>query len=189
MWAPARRRRRLGPGRRGVQWLPIRPDGADGNPGASALREAGPAAGRRRASAPVLLTGRDTNGQRREKLAALASGQAQVAIGTHALFQDAVRFDRLALAVIDEQHRFGVSERQRLQAKGDPRLGAVHLLTMSATPIPRTLELTQYGELEVSRLMEKPPGRTPVTTAVLPLARIGEVAARLKTAVESGAQA
>nr|WP_316628855.1 ATP-dependent DNA helicase RecG [uncultured Brevundimonas sp.] len=137
----------------------------------------------------VLLTGRDTNGQRREKLAALASGQAQVAIGTHALFQDAVRFDRLALAVIDEQHRFGVSERQRLQAKGDPRLGAVHLLTMSATPIPRTLELTQYGELEVSRLMEKPPGRTPVTTAVLPLARIGEVAARLKTAIDGGAQA
>ncbi|QSF53298.1 ATP-dependent DNA helicase RecG [Brevundimonas fontaquae] len=137
----------------------------------------------------VLLTGRDTPAQRREKLAALASGHAQVAIGTHALFQDAVRFDRLALAVIDEQHRFGVNERQRLQAKGDPRLGAVHLLTMSATPIPRTLELTQYGELEVSRLMEKPPGRTPVTTAVLPLARIGEVAARLKTAVESGAQA
>ncbi len=139
--------------------------------------------------AAVLLTGRDTPAQRREKLAALASGQAQVAIGTHALFQDAVRFDRLALAVIDEQHRFGVNERQRLQAKGDPRLGAVHLLTMSATPIPRTLELTQYGELEVSRLMEKPPGRTAVTTAVLPLARIGEVAARLKTAVESGAQA
>ena len=137
----------------------------------------------------VLLTGRDTNGQRREKLGALASGQAQVAIGTHALFQRDVRFDRLALAVIDEQHRFGVSERQRLQAKGDPRLGAVHLLTMSATPIPRTLELTQCGELEVSRLMEKPPGRTPVATAVLPLARIGEVAARLKTAVESGAQA
>ncbi len=139
--------------------------------------------------ASVLLTGRDANGQRREKLAALASGHAQVAIGTHALFQDAVRFDRLALAVIDEQHRFGVSERQRLQAKGDPRLGAVHLLTMSATPIPRTLELTQYGELEVSRLMEKPPGRTPVTTAVVPLARIGEVAARLKTALDAGAQA
>lgn len=139
--------------------------------------------------ASVLLTGRDTNGQRREKLAALASGHVQVAIGTHALFQDAVRFDRLALAVIDEQHRFGVSERQRLQAKGDPRLGAVHLLTMSATPIPRTLELTQYGELEVSRLMEKPPGRTPVTTAVVPLARIGEVAARLKTALDAGAQA
>ncbi|CAN7183411.1 ATP-dependent DNA helicase RecG [Brevundimonas sp. LjRoot202] len=137
----------------------------------------------------VLLTGRDTPAERRVRLAALASGEAKVAIGTHALFQDAVRFDRLALAVIDEQHRFGVNERQRLQAKGDPRTGGVHLLTMSATPIPRTLELTQYGELEVSRLTEKPPGRTPVTTAVLPLARIGEVAKRLKAALDSGAQA
>nr|WP_313427531.1 ATP-dependent DNA helicase RecG [Brevundimonas diminuta] len=137
----------------------------------------------------LLLTGRDTPAERRGKLAALASGEAQVAIGTHALFQDAVQFHRLTLAVIDEQHRFGVRERQRLQAKGDPALGGVHLLTMSATPIPRTLELTQYGELEVSRLMEKPPGRTPVTTAVLPLARIGEVAKRLKAAVQAGAQA
>jgi ATP-dependent DNA helicase RecG len=142
------------------------------------------------AGAPaILLTGRDTSAERREKLAALASGAARVAIGTHALFQDAVRFDRLGLAVIDEQHRFGVNERARLQAKGDPRTGGVHLLTMSATPIPRTLELTQYGELDVSRLTEKPPGRTPVATAVLPLARIGEVANRLKAAVESGAQA
>ena len=137
----------------------------------------------------VLLTGRDTPAERRVRLAALASGEAKVAIGTHALFQDAVRFDRLALAVIDEQHRFGVNERQRLQAKGDPRTGGVHLLTMSATPIPRTLELTQYGELEVSRLTEKPPGRTPVTTAVVPQARIGEVAKRLKAALDSGAQA
>ncbi|MDY6923534.1 MAG: ATP-dependent DNA helicase RecG [Pseudomonadota bacterium] len=137
----------------------------------------------------VLLTGRDTPAERRSRLAALASGEARVAVGTHALFQDAVRFDRLALAVIDEQHRFGVNERQRLQAKGDPRIGGVHLLTMSATPIPRTLELTQYGELEVSRLTEKPPGRTPVTTAVVPLARIGEVAKRLKAALDSGAQA
>ncbi|MFC5374337.1 ATP-dependent DNA helicase RecG [Brevundimonas faecalis] len=134
----------------------------------------------------ILLTGRDTQGERRQRLAALASGEAQVAIGTHALFQDAVQFHRLALAVIDEQHRFGVNERQRLQAKGE---GGVHLLTMSATPIPRTLELTQYGELEVSRLMEKPPGRTPVATAVLPLVRIGEVAKRLKAAIDSGAQA
>lgn len=137
----------------------------------------------------VLLTGRDTQAERRPKLAALASGEARVAIGTHALFQDTVRFDRLALAVIDEQHRFGVNERQRLQAKGDPRTGGVHLLTMSATPIPRTLELTQYGELDVSRLTEKPPGRTPVTTAVLPQARIGEVAKRLKAALDTGAQA
>ena len=137
----------------------------------------------------ILLTGRDTPAERRSRLAALASGEARVAIGTHALFQDAVRFDRLGLAVIDEQHRFGVNERQRLQAKGDPRTGGVHLLTMSATPIPRTLELTQYGELEVSRLTEKPPGRTPVTTAVVPQARIGEVAKRLKAALDGGAQA
>jgi ATP-dependent DNA helicase RecG len=142
------------------------------------------------AGAPtILLTGRDTAAERRERLDALATGRAKVAIGTHALFQDAVRFDRLALAVIDEQHRFGVNERNRLQDKGDPRLGGVHLLTMSATPIPRTLELTQFGELDVSRLTEKPPGRTPVVTAVLPQARIGEVAKRLKAAVESGAQA
>ena len=142
------------------------------------------------AGAPtLLLTGRDTPAERRERLDALATGRALVAIGTHALFQDAVRFDRLALAVIDEQHRFGVNERQRLQAKGDPRIGGVHLLTMSATPIPRTLELTQYGELDVSRLTEKPPGRTPVATAVLPLARIGEVAQRLKAAIDGGAQA
>ncbi|NBB51788.1 ATP-dependent DNA helicase RecG [Rhizobium sp. CRIBSB] len=137
----------------------------------------------------LLLTGRDTPAERRDKLARLASGEARVAIGTHALFQDAVRFERLGLAVIDEQHRFGVSERQRLQAKGDERLGGVHLLTMSATPIPRTLELTQYGELEVSRLREKPPGRTPVATAVLPLSRTGEVARRLKAAIDGGAQA
>ncbi|MBX3476573.1 MAG: ATP-dependent DNA helicase RecG [Brevundimonas sp.] len=137
----------------------------------------------------ILLTGRDGAAERRQKLQALLDGSAQVAVGTHALFQDAVRFDRLALAIVDEQHRFGVSERQRLQAKGDPRLGGVHLLSMSATPIPRTLELTQYGELDVSRLTEKPPGRTPVTTAVLPLARIGDVARRLKAAINEGAQA
>ncbi|MDB5422394.1 MAG: box helicase domain protein [Brevundimonas sp.] len=142
------------------------------------------------AGAPtLLLTGRDTAAERRDRLDALATGRAKVAIGTHALFQDAVRFDRLALAVIDEQHRFGVNERQRLQSKGDPRVGGVHLLTMSATPIPRTLELTQYGELDVSRLTEKPPGRTPVATAVVPLVRVGEVAKRLKAAIEGGAQA
>lgn len=142
------------------------------------------------AGAPtILLTGRDTSAERRDRLDALATGRALVAIGTHALFQDAVRFDRLALAVIDEQHRFGVNERQRLQAKGNPRIGGVHLLSMSATPIPRTLELTQYGELDVSRLTEKPPGRTPVATAVVPLARLGEVANRLKAAIEGGAQA
>ncbi|HAV49629.1 MAG TPA: ATP-dependent DNA helicase RecG, partial [Brevundimonas sp.] len=117
-----------------------------------------------------------------------AGGRLPLVIGTHALFQDSVQFHRLGLAVIDEQHRFGVRERQRLLDKGGAD-GAVHLLTMSATPIPRTLELTQYGELDVSRLDEKPPGRRPIKTAVLPLDRLGEVAVRLKAAIEGGAQA
>ena len=133
----------------------------------------------------ILLTGRDKGAARAEKLAVLASGAAQVAVGTHALFQDEVAFHRLALAVIDEQHRFGVSERRRLQGKGE----AVHMLALSATPIPRTLELTVYGDLDVSRLDEKPPGRKPVTTTATSTARIEQVKARLKTAVQAGAQA
>jgi ATP-dependent DNA helicase RecG len=133
----------------------------------------------------VLLTGRDKGAPRAEKLRALASGAAKVAVGTHALFQDDVAFHQLQLAVVDEQHRFGVSERQRLQTKGE----AVHLLAMSATPIPRTLELTLYGDLDVSRIDEKPPGRTPVATRAAPMTRIAEVEARLREAVKGGAQA
>lgn len=133
----------------------------------------------------VLLTGRDKGAGRAEKLRALAGGTGKVAVGTHALFQEDVVFADLALAVIDEQHRFGVSERNRLLAKGD----AVHLLAMSATPIPRTLELTVFGDLDVSRLDEKPPGRTPVATAAVPTSRMGEVVARLKSALAEGAQA
>ncbi|HSV04310.1 MAG TPA: ATP-dependent DNA helicase RecG [Phenylobacterium sp.] len=133
----------------------------------------------------VLLTGRDKGKPRAAKLAALSSGAAKVAVGTHALFQDDVVFDRLRLAVVDEQHRFGVAERQRLQAKGR----GVHLLAMSATPIPRTLELTVYGDLDVSRIDEKPPGRTPVATRAAPITRVGEVEARLRQAVAGGAQA
>jgi ATP-dependent DNA helicase RecG len=133
----------------------------------------------------VLLTGRDKGAERVGKLRALASGEAQVAVGTHALFQDDVAFHALSLAVIDEQHRFGVSERRRLQAKGD----AVHLLALSATPIPRTLELTLYGDLDVSRLDEKPAGRKPVTTTAAPSSRLGEIVGRLRKAVSDGAQA
>jgi ATP-dependent DNA helicase RecG len=135
--------------------------------------------------ATILLTGRDKGAARAEKLRALASGAVGVAVGTHALFQDEVAFHRLELAVVDEQHRFGVAERQRLQAKGQ----AVHLLAMSATPIPRTLELTVYGDLDVSRIDEKPPGRTPVATRAVPMGRIGQVEARLREAVAGGAQA
>lgn len=134
----------------------------------------------------VMLTGRDKGQARKTKLEALRSGKAAVAVGTHALFQDDVTFHSLALAVIDEQHRFGVAERQRLKDKG---ASGVHQLAMSATPIPRTLELTQYGDLDVSRLEEKPPGRKPVATAAIPTARMAEVVARLDTALRSGAQA
>jgi ATP-dependent DNA helicase RecG len=133
----------------------------------------------------VLLTGRDKGSARAEKLKALAGGQAAVAVGTHALFQDDVTYRDLCLTVIDEQHRFGVADRLRLQDKG----AAVHLLAMSATPIPRTLELTLYGDLDVSRLDEKPPGRTPVATRASPMPRLPEIVARLKAAVEAGAQA
>jgi ATP-dependent DNA helicase RecG len=133
----------------------------------------------------VLLTGRDKGAARAEKLRALASGSAAVAVGTHALFQDDVAFDALSLAVIDEQHRFGVNERRRLQDKGE----GVHLLAMSATPIPRTLELTVYGDLDVSRLTEKPPGRTPVATRAVPMPRLPEIVERLRTALKAGAQA
>ena len=137
----------------------------------------------------VLLTGRDKGAGRIEKLQALADGSAQVAVGTHALFQDDVAFKSLALAVIDEQHRFGVNERRRLQDKGPSGGDGVHLLAMSAAPIPRTLELTLYGDLDVSRLTEKPPGRTPVATRAAPMPRIGEVIERLRAATASGAQA
>ena len=133
----------------------------------------------------VLLTGRDKGALRAEKLRALSLGTAQIAVGTHALFQDEVIFHNLQLTVVDEQHRFGVAERQRLQAKGR----AVHLIAMSATPIPRTLELTLYGDLDVSRIDEKPPGRTPVATRAAPMTRVAEVEARLKQAVSEGAQA
>jgi ATP-dependent DNA helicase RecG len=133
----------------------------------------------------VLLTGRDKGGARAEKIMALMDGTAGVAVGTHALFQDEVRFKGLSLAIIDEQHRFGVNERKRLQDKG----AGVHLLAMSATPIPRTLELTVFGDLDVSRIDEKPPGRTPVVTAAIPSPRLPQVIARLQAAVAEGAQA
>lgn len=133
----------------------------------------------------VLLTGRDKGAARAEKLRGLADGRTAVAVGTHALFQDDVVFRALALGVVDEQHRFGVSERQRFQDKGL----CAHLLAMSATPIPRTLELTLYGDLDVSRLDQKPPGRKPVATRAAPMSRLGEVVARLRQAVAQGAQA
>ncbi len=133
----------------------------------------------------ILLTGRDKGAGRSAKLLGLADGTHHVAVGTHALFQDDVVFDRLALTIIDEQHRFGVNERRRLQDKGE----GVHLLAMSATPIPRTLELTVFGDLDVSRIDEKPPGRTPVATRAAPTPRVPEIVDRLRSAITGGAQA
>ena len=133
----------------------------------------------------ALLTGRVKGVAREKLLATLAGGETQVVIGTHALFQDGVTFNALGLTVIDEQHRFGVVERGRLRAKGE----TAHLLAMSATPIPRTLELTLYGDVDVSNLDEKPPGRTPVATRAAPMHRLDEVVGRMRAAVATGAQA
>ncbi|HRH80250.1 MAG TPA: ATP-dependent DNA helicase RecG [Thiobacillaceae bacterium] len=131
---------------------------------------------------------------RQAALAAIADGTARVAVGTHALFQDEVRFHDLALAVVDEQHRFGVEQRLALREKGSapapgPRLPVPHLLMMSATPIPRSLAMSYYADLDVSVIDELPPGRTPVTTRVLSDARRGEVIARLRDYCLDGAQA
>ena len=130
----------------------------------------------------VVLTGRERGKSRESALEALASGAAQLAVGTHALFQDDVEYKNLALAVIDEQHRFGVHQRLTLASKGH----AVDVLVMTATPIPRTLMLTAYGDMDVSRLMEKPPGRQPVDTRAVPLGRLEEIIGAVGRAREAG---
>ena len=131
------------------------------------------------------LTGQDKGAERAAKLKALKAGDIQILVGTHAVFQDDVDFADLRLAIVDEQHRFGVRERIRLNEKG----AAADMLVMTATPIPRTLSLAQYGDMDLSVLDEKPPGRTPVTTALVPTARIDEVVEHLRTAVAEGKQA
>jgi ATP-dependent DNA helicase RecG len=130
----------------------------------------------------ALLTGRDKGRGRDETLAAVADGRVGVLIGTHALFQADVTFHDLGLVVIDEQHRFGVDQRLGLSAKGRD----ADVLVMTATPIPRTLSLTHYGDMDVSRLDEKPPGRKPVETVVLSLNRLPEVIAAIRRAVDGG---
>jgi ATP-dependent DNA helicase RecG len=132
----------------------------------------------------VLLTGRDRGRSRSEALARLASGRAGIAVGTHALFQEDVTFRDLALAIIDEQHRFGVHQRLMLTEKGH----RVDTLVMTATPIPRTLTLAYYGDMEQSVLDEKPPGRAPVDTRTLPLDRLPEVVGGIGRAVREGAR-
>lgn len=132
-----------------------------------------------------VLTGRDKGAERAQKLAALAAGQIDILLGTHAVFQKDVVFHDLRLVVIDEQHRFGVAQRMELGAKGD----MADVLVMTATPIPRSLALAQYGDMDVSLLDEKPPGRQPVQTALVATSRIDEVVAHLREAVAQGRQA
>ncbi len=130
----------------------------------------------------VLLSGSLGAAERRDALARLEDGRANIAFGTHALFSESVRFARLGLAVIDEQHRFGVEQRQRLAGKGQD----VHVLLMTATPIPRTLALTVYGDLDLSVLREKPPGRGTVTTIWVKKEQRAAALARMQAALEAG---
>ena len=132
----------------------------------------------------ALLTGREKGRAREHILAGLADGTTGILVGTHALLEDDVVFKDLALAVIDEQHRFGVEQRVALGAKGN----AVDILVMTATPIPRTLMLTSYGDLDASRLTEKPAGRQPVTTRTVPAARLEEVIEAVRRALDGGAK-
>ena len=132
-----------------------------------------------------LLTGRDKGAARRDKLAALARGEIQILVGTHAVFQKDVAFADLRLAIVDEQHRFGVRQRLELGRKG----AAVDVLVMTATPIPRSLALAQYGDMDVSVLDEKPPGRKPIKTALVNMGRMEEVVEHLRGAIAEGRQA
>ncbi|WP_187430045.1 ATP-dependent DNA helicase RecG [Roseobacter fucihabitans] len=131
-----------------------------------------------------VLTGRDKGAARRAKLLALQEGDIQILVGTHAVFQADVAFGDLRLAVIDEQHRFGVRQRLELGRKGE----AVDVLVMTATPIPRSLSLAQYGDMDVSVLDEKPAGRQPIKTALISTRRMEEVVARLQSVIASGSQ-
>ena len=134
----------------------------------------------------ALFTGRDKGRARESILMGLMDGSIDIVVGTHAIFQDTVAYKNLALAVIDEQHRFGVGQRLMLTQKGKR---TPHCLAMTATPIPRTLTLAQYGEMDVSRLDEMPPGRQPIDTRVVAVERMGDVVDALARHLESGQQA
>jgi ATP-dependent DNA helicase RecG len=138
---------------------------------------------------PAWLSGSQKAAARRESLAAIADGSAKLVVGTHALFQEGVDFDRLALVVIDEQHRFGVHQRMALRDKGVGEAGHPHQLVMTATPIPRTLAMAAYADLDSSVIDELPPGRQPVSTIAVPDARRGEIVERVRAACASGHQA
>lgn len=134
----------------------------------------------------ALLTGRERGAGREETLRKLADGDVDILVGTHALFSEDVAFRDLGLAVVDEQHRFGVHQRMTLQGKGHK---PVDVLVMTATPIPRTLALTAYGDMDVSRLTGRPPGRKPVETRTLNAERLSEVVEHLRGAIARGARA
>jgi len=141
----------------------------------------------------LLLTGKDKGKNRQQKLSQMSSGESQVIIGTHALFQDDVEFKQLVLLVVDEQHRFGVHQRLALREKGltggTQKNIVPHQLIMTATPIPRSLAMTAYADLDYSVIDELPKGRKPVTTVVVSNTRRDEVIQRIKKACESGEQA
>ncbi|WP_455854525.1 ATP-dependent DNA helicase RecG [Ensifer canadensis] len=132
-----------------------------------------------------VLTGRTKGKERDAILERIASGETRIVVGTHALFQDTVNYDRLTLAVVDEQHRFGVHQRLRLTAKGI----SPHMLVMTATPIPRTLVLAAFGDMDVSKLTEKPAGRKPIQTVTIPTERTDEIVDRLAAALKEGKKA
>ncbi len=134
----------------------------------------------------AILTGRDKGRAREATLMGLADGSIHILIGTHAIFQEAVAYKNLGLAVVDEQHRFGVAQRMLLAAKAER---PPHLLVMTATPIPRTLTLSHYGEMDVSRLDEMPPGRQPIETRVIAAERLAEIVDGLGRHIEKGGQA
>jgi ATP-dependent DNA helicase RecG len=134
----------------------------------------------------AILTGRDKGRAREATLMGLADGSIDILVGTHAIFQEAVTYKRLGLAVVDEQHRFGVAQRMLLTQKAER---PPHLLAMTATPIPRTLTLSQYGEMDSSRLDEMPPGRQPIETRVISDERLGEVVEGLARHLGAGNQA
>jgi ATP-dependent DNA helicase RecG len=135
------------------------------------------------------LSGSLKSAQRKNVYAAIAAGEAQIIIGTHALFQDAVEYNRLGLVIVDEQHRFGVHQRMSLMEKGAAGECRPHQLVMTATPIPRTLAMTLYADLDVSIIREMPPGRQPVQTIALSDQRRGEVVTRVREALKSGQRA
>ncbi len=137
----------------------------------------------------ALVSGSQSARARRSALAAIASGEVRIAVGTHALFQEGIEFARLALVIVDEQHRFGVQQRMKLTEKGQKEGRLPHQLIMTATPIPRTLAMTAYADLDISVIDELPPGRTPIHTVVIPEERRAQVVLRIVEACRAGRQA